>query len=409
MANLSDLIQQIAYLEGGGKPEGQRTLDKVNQTFSSLNNISGTINNIVADSIARKKAALDARKTEAEIPKIQQESEQLRLANEGTVRGNIPYMFIAPGGQSPEQTQALTNQVMQQPIPAQDLISGRLDTTQKGLYEIQGKIKSGQDKYGDLTQKEYLGDAAAQLKVAQAENIGKTEKASGLSPFAQKLYLQVPGRSLNDTLSKPELQAHEAYSRALISGGAGQKEENLILNKMMEDLPKMETAAKSASSSYSSINKALGLIKNGVTGKVGQAKAILAQYQDFFPGENFDNLDDAQTFQLLTRAITGPMRLDLIGPGQVSEFEQKLIQQLSGGGGASKKAADTLLNYYKGLAKSRVDSYNQRLYGTYKLNPIIKDLFKPIELKEAEAPVIPGSEKQSVGGTRRKATLEDFQ
>jgi hypothetical protein len=374
-----DLLTRLAYLQAGGRDPGQRDIDKLNQTFQAIGNTGKTIMDYVTTDAALKKAELERQK-------LQQE--------------NTPLVNIV-GGQTPVQTQANVNQVMKQPIPAQDLISGRLDTTQQGLENIGRSVKQGQDiydKYGTANAEQAQKIAAtryyepktalteAQTKKALQGKEIKQFNASDLTNAAQRIYMQVPGRTIDDSMSKEEFLENEKYARALISGGVGQKEENIILSKIMDELPKLESAALSSKNAYSSINQALGLIKEGVTGKAGQAKAILAQYQDFFPGEDIKNLDDAQTFQLLTRAIVGPMRLDIVGPGPVSEYEQKLMQQISGGGGASRGAADALLNYYKKLAVNKVNAYNSRLSGASKLNESISGLFNKVELEDKKEP-----------------------
>lgn len=152
-----------------------------------------------------------------------------------------------------------------------------------------------------------------------------------------------------------------------------------IIREMADNLPKFQEQATAGKTSLKSINRALQLVDKGVTGKAGEVKAFMAPYADILGTANTENLDDAQTFQLLTRAIVGPMRLEIVGPGPVSEYEQKLMQQISGGGGASKKAAKELLGYYKTLAKNKVTRYNSSVQGAHTLSPRFKDLYQQIE------------------------------
>ena len=157
-----------------------------------------------------------------------------------------------------------------------------------------------------------------------------------------------------------------------------------LIRETADNLPKMRASASSQKTNIQSINRALSLVKTGnVTGKGGQLRSFLAPYAEF-AGANTEGMDEAQTFQLLTRVIVGPMRLDIIGPGPVSEWEQKLMQQISGGGGSAKAAAKELLSTYKRLAQNKVNEYNEAATNSYTLSPRFKDLYKPIEMEEED-------------------------
>ncbi len=120
-----------------------------------------------------------------------------------------------------------------------------------------------------------------------------------------------------------------------------------------------------------------------MTGKGGQLKNFLAPYAEM-AGLETKGMDEAQSFQLLTRAIVGPMRLEIIGPGPVSEWEQKLMQQMSGGGGTGRAAAKELLTRYRELAKNKVKSYNDAISSATNLSPDFSIAYQPMEM-EADA------------------------
>lgn len=158
-----DLLQQLGYYGAGGKDPGQRDIDKINQ-------LSGTIDKGLMDYLSIRKAKDDRLKAELERQKLQQE--------------NTPLVNIV-GGQTPIQTQANVNQIMKQPIPAQDLISGRLDTTQQGLEDIGSSVKRGQniyDKYGTAN-------------VEQAKNINSLTGSVWVNPNNPSQFSQsaIPG------------------------------------------------------------------------------------------------------------------------------------------------------------------------------------------------------------------------
>src|SRR3990167_2112992 len=167
-----------------------------------------------------------------------------------------------------------------------------------------------------------------------------------------------------------------------------------IIKKTLTELPKLKREAVGGQTAITQVDRALELVAKGVTGKGGQLKSFLAPYAEL-AGVNTENMDDSQKYQLLTRAIIGQMRLELIGPGPVSEWEQQLMQKISGGGGATKGAAQELLGYYKTLAKAKVNSYNDTLTGFTEIYPDAGKVYKPINLGGA-APV-PGTTPPKAG------------
>lgn len=60
--SLADMIQKASYLQAGGKPEGQRDIDKLNQA-------PDIINNAISNVLAIKKAQIDRQKGVSEIGK----------------------------------------------------------------------------------------------------------------------------------------------------------------------------------------------------------------------------------------------------------------------------------------------------------------------------------------------------
>ena len=177
-----------------------------------------------------------------------------------------------------------------------------------------------------------------------------------------------------------------------------------IVTKTLTELPKLKKAAIEGQNSLKQTKRALELIEKGVTGKGGQLKAFLAPYAEMIGMPN-DNLNDAQAFQLFARAIIGPMRLEMLGPGPVSEWEQQLMQKLSGGGGAAKPAAKELIGYYRQLAQGKVDNYNQTLEGITQIAPVIGKVYQPIKTETVGASQ-PVQQPNSTGITPEEARAE---
>ena len=177
-----------------------------------------------------------------------------------------------------------------------------------------------------------------------------------------------------------------------------------IVTKTLTELPKLKKAAIEGQNSLKQTKRALELIEKGVTGKGGQLKAFLAPYAEMIGMPN-DNMNDAQAFHLFARAIIGPMRLEMIGPGPVSEWEQQLMQKLSGGGGAAKPAAKELIGYYRQLAQGKVDNYNQTLEGITQIAPVIGKVYQPFKTETVGASQ-PVQQPNSTGITPEEARAE---
>ena len=105
------------------------------------------------------------------------------------------------------------------------------------------------------------------------------------------------------------------------------------------------------------------LAKGGVTGKEGQFKSAIAGWVQLFHGADVEGLSNAQAFQKIARIMTGPLRLDLIGGGQITEMEQKLWTELSGAGGMSEGAVKRLVNIYKDKLNNKVNYYERMREG----------------------------------------------
>jgi hypothetical protein len=154
--------------------------------------------------------------------------------------------------------------------------------------------------------------------------------------------------------------------------------------KLISTLPKMKDEAVVAAVSLDKMKYMVDLMDKGAGGTAGALKAAVAPYAELF-GYNPKSLSDAQAFQLAAKTISGSMRMAIIGPGQVSNYEQQLLQSLSGGGNTARAAAKELYSLYAKEAKDRVSKYNDSVSALHELSPKSKTLWKPIEMKNEPA------------------------
>jgi len=163
--------------------------------------------------------------------------------------------------------------------------------------------------------------------------------------------------------------------------GVQQASDKTLTKEVIKVLPQQRTNAQKAFNGKKRINTMLSLLDSGVTGKPGEFKKALAGWLEFAPDvspEALQNFSEAQTFHLLGRIMTGPMRLDIVGPGPVTEYEQSLWERMSGGGGAAEDAARTLLNTYIEIADETVDIYHDNRSAAMKGNPNIRLQFQRV-------------------------------
>lgn len=149
--------------------------------------------------------------------------------------------------------------------------------------------------------------------------------------------------------------------------------------ELIKQLPKLKTEALTAQSNITRIDQMNELLDKGLGGKSGQIKAWLAPYAEGM-GINIQSLTDAQTYELLATTLGGSMRIEVVGPGPVSEYEQKLLQKVNAGGNAATGAARELLRYYRSAAHSKVLNYNDSVDAMAEYSPAVGKLHKKIDI-----------------------------
>lgn len=152
-----------------------------------------------------------------------------------------------------------------------------------------------------------------------------------------------------------------------------------FMRQATQDVIKRRSDALTQSNNLKLIHDVMSLVKNGqVTGKGGVLKGWLAPYAEMI-GLDTKGLDEAQAFNILARIMVGPMRLDIVGPGPVSEWEQRLLAEVSGKG-ATKYTAQMVLKEWERKAQQKIQDYNDSLSGITAINPTVGTVYKPIDI-----------------------------
>lgn len=223
----------------------------------------------------------------------------------------------------------------------------------------------------------YVGD---QMLTENPKDVAEWEDAGTIKVGEKTIRVQ-----RNKTTNELKAIGSDEPNRPAVQISIGEKLDMEAARGTIKELPKMRDAAVIADNSIKRIDTMLGLIDKGAAGKLGQVLAVVGPYAQAM-GINTKGMNDAQTYDLLAKTIGGSMRTDIVGPGQVSNYENQLLQKISGGGGTAPAAARELLNYYKGIANNTVQKYNDSVSSVSEISPTTGKLYKKIGGGASPAP-----------------------
>lgn len=163
-------------------------------------------------------------------------------------------------------------------------------------------------------------------------------------------------------------------------GSRGEITDKDILAPQIKQLPKLKSEAQVSSRRYQLYKDLTGVLDKGAGGLVPGLKGILSPALEAL-GMDSKIESEAQAYQLMARAGVGSMRLALVGSGQVSNYEQDLMQRLSGGSiKTSREAAKSLFKYYMAESKRVVDDYNNTINDLSSYDGKIGKVYKTIPM-----------------------------
>jgi len=238
----------------------------------------------------------------------------------------------------------------------------------KGLYSKLAEINPR--KYLQLLQKDDTGydKLMAQMLIQQMKQNNGTqadkpgEKAPSGYRFTNDGGLKpIPGGPADKPDKKEPMSFAEKTAIKNRFTTLGKAEE-----KALEAVPKVQQ--------YDAMIKALE--RGDVGGVEGGVKAFLAPVAESLGLDPNGKMGEAQGFKLMARAMVAGMRLQLIGPGPMSDAEQKLLAQLSGGDVyVARAAARDLFKLYRSKAANDIKNYHKTYDLLNKKYPEIKDTF----------------------------------
>jgi len=125
-------------------------------------------------------------------------------------------------------------------------------------------------------------------------------------------------------------------------GTSGDGTDKIVAREAIKDLPKLRKDANMANASKSRLDQMITVFDRGSAG--GLKGNVLQAISGVF---DTPATSEAELFKKLASAGAGQLRSTVIGPGQVSNYEQKLLQSVSGGGSGARTAIRELLLFYK--------------------------------------------------------------
>ena len=165
------------------------------------------------------------------------------------------------------------------------------------------------------------------------------------------------------------------------------------------------------------INDQLDKQGDSVTGFQGRVRGALANIGNMFGLKNSESMDSAQLVTALFSAEAGSLRKEIVGTGAVSNFEQQLLKQASGGGIAGARAAKALISISLKNKLNNIKAKNKRLSSIYTEYPVLEAVFPPIDVPEVDS--LEGMSKEEIldwvnsagklagEGTGKPLSLED--
>lgn len=184
--------------------------------------------------------------------------------------------------------------------------------------------------------------------------------------------------------SKPyfEKKALSPAAQVKISTG-GDKTDPIVARTAVKDLQELRQGARQAVVSLDRYDAMQDLLKGGSAG--GLKGNLLSKASAFFDTQA---TSEADLFKKLAQSGAGALRLQTVGPGPVSNYENQLLQAISGGGNGARSATIQLINYYGKEAQRAVDNYNESIDSTATVAPAAAKTFKPITRGGKIAPTV---------------------
>ncbi len=151
-----------------------------------------------------------------------------------------------------------------------------------------------------------------------------------------------------------------------------------LYKPLINNLPKTKDEAVQANIRVEKYKTLYSMAEQGAGGLIPGLKGMLAPIAEAMglDANTVTKMSEAQVYQLMARAAVGSQRLMLVGSGQVSNYEQALMQRLSGGSiKTSREAAKELFKFYIKESEGLVGAYNTQIDNISEKFPDVKKMY----------------------------------
>jgi hypothetical protein len=283
----------------------------------------------------------------------------------------------------------VTRTVTPQPT-AEDLARAlvEVDPSTSNLKELVAASNNTSKGLAPVNQKDYTPESF--IKYSQSGNRADlvpyrapVKEAKEPEEFSDPYTITVAGKPVRvqkNLATKEEKKIAEDVSTTVRISQSGQMTDKDIIMPQLRTLPKLKKEAQDSARRVRLYQDLSAMADKGAGGLVPGLKGILSPVLEAL-GMDSTIESEAQAYQLMSRAGVGSMRLMLVGSGQVSNYEQDLMQRLSGGSiKTSREAAKLLFKYYAKESQRVVEDYNQTVDDVSGVEPNIGKVYKKIQL-----------------------------
>ena len=230
----------------------------------------------------------------------------------------------------------------------------RLYIQNNGNPEVAMKLmEDAQKGYVKLGENESLYNPRSGSVVAQGGGSGLTGDAKNLDILSRD-----PAK-MEAYLAQKERLARAAAPNIDLRNLLGR--ETSIGETRLKKLDESETNAVQARSSMGRIKEILGIVNqhgNDVVGWDGAFRAALAPIAKNI-GMDVEKANAAQLLSLMLKTGAGGLRMEVVGPGPVANYETQILQEVSGGKLSAAAGLKKLMEYHYKNNQSKIDKFNR--------------------------------------------------
>ena len=154
----------------------------------------------------------------------------------------------------------------------------------------------------------------------------------------------------------------------------------------LRSIKELEPEANTAAGTVRSLGQVVSLLNqhgDDITGWAGGLKRMLAKPLSLI-GKTPESFTDAELLKTITSKTAGSMRMEVVGPGPVTEWEQGILQMVSGGKLSAAEGVRRIVEGNIVEQSKKIRRYNNKITGLsnipgYELTPTV---FSPIDVGE---------------------------